>query len=78
MRQGLRGRALFVGFSMLLMNGYAHAVETAMFPNAKGEMVRVPVAHTYAECMRNGTTLGYPKETSHGWCTQHCDGKICQ
>ena len=51
---------------------------TVMFPDAKGNMVRISIAHTYEKCMRNGRHLGYSDGDSHAWCSQHCDGKICQ
>ena len=54
------------------------AEDTVMFPDAKGNMVRISIAHTYAQCRKNGRHLGYPDSDSHAWCTQHCNGKICQ
>jgi hypothetical protein len=51
---------------------------TVMFPDAKGNMVRISIAHTYEQCRKNGRHLGYPDSDSHAWCSQHCDGKICQ
>ncbi|MFZ1967675.1 MAG: hypothetical protein WAU79_11285 [Bradyrhizobium sp.] len=64
-----------------LLLGSGHAVwaeETVMFPDAQGKMVRIPIAHTYEQCRKNGRHLGYSDADSHAWCTQHCDGKICQ
>jgi hypothetical protein len=49
-----------------------------MFPDVKGKMVRISIAHSYEKCMKNGRYLGYPDSDSHAWCSQHCDGKICQ
>jgi hypothetical protein len=54
------------------------AEETVMWPDVNGKMVRIPVAHTYEQCRKNGKHLGYPDSDAHAWCTQHCDGKICQ
>jgi len=54
------------------------ADDHAMFPDVNGKMVRIPIAHTYEQCRKNGRHLGYPDADSHAWCTQHCDGKICQ
>jgi hypothetical protein len=64
---------------MLLGNGQAARAEaTVMFPDVNGKMVRIPIAHTYEQCRKNGRHLGYPDGDSHSWCSQHCDGKICQ
>ena len=64
---------------MLLGNGQAARAEAAvMFPDVNGKMVRIPIAHTYEQCRKNGRHLGYPDGDSHSWCSQHCDGKICQ
>jgi hypothetical protein len=64
---------------MLLGNGLAAQAEaTVMFPDVNGKMVRIPIAHTYEQCRKNGRHLGYPDGDSHAWCSQHCDGKICQ
>lgn len=49
-----------------------------MWPDVNGKMVRIPVAHTYEQCRKNGKHLGYPDSDAQAWCTQHCDGKICQ
>lgn len=54
------------------------AVDTVPFPDVNGKMVRIPIAHTYEQCRKNGKHLGYPDSDSHDWCTKHCDGKICQ
>jgi hypothetical protein len=54
------------------------ADETVMFPDVHGKMVRISIAHSYEQCRKNGRHLGYPDGDSHTWCTQHCDGKICQ
>jgi hypothetical protein len=54
------------------------AAGTVMFPDVNGKMVRIPIAHTYQQCRKNGHHLGYPDGDSHAWCTEHCKGKICQ
>jgi len=51
---------------------------TAMFPDVNGKMVKIPIAHSYEQCRKNGRHLGYPDGDSHAWCTEHCKGKICQ
>jgi hypothetical protein len=51
---------------------------TVMWPDVNGKMVRIPIAYTMAQCLKNGRNLGYPEATSKDWCTQHCDGKICK
>jgi len=51
---------------------------TVMFPDAQGKMVRIPIAHSYEQCRKNGRHLGYPDGDSHAWCTEHCKGNICQ
>jgi hypothetical protein len=53
-------------------------VQTVMFPDVDGNMVRIPVAHTYAQCRKNGRHLRYSDEQSHDWCKEHCNGSICQ
>jgi hypothetical protein len=64
---------------ILLASGQAVPAETTvMFPDVTGKMVRIPIAHTYEQCRKNGRHLGYPDGDSHTWCSQHCDGKICQ
>jgi hypothetical protein len=65
--------------AMLLGSGQMVRAEDAVpFPDVNGKMVRIPIAHTYEQCRKNGRHLGYPDADSHAWCTQHCDGKICQ
>ena len=54
------------------------AEDTVMFPVAKGNMVRISIAHTYEHCRKNGRHLGYSDNDSDAWCSQHCNGKICQ
>lgn len=54
------------------------AEDTVMFPDVNGKQVRIPIAHSYEQCRKNGRHLGYPDADSHAWCTQHCNGKICQ
>jgi hypothetical protein len=64
-----------------LLAGAGHTVraeDTVMFPDPQGKMVRIPLAHTYEQCRKNGRHLGYPDADSHAWCSEHCDGKICQ
>jgi hypothetical protein len=64
---------------LLLVSGQAiYADTTVMFPDASGKMVRIPIAHTYEQCRKNGRHLGYPDGDSHAWCIEHCKGKICQ
>ena len=76
MRISLRGCVVAV---VLLGSGQGtQAEQTVMFPDVNGKMVRISVAHTYEQCRKNGKHLGYPEADSHAWCTQHCDGKICQ
>jgi hypothetical protein len=55
-----------------------YADATVLFPDASGKMVRIPIAHTYEQCRKNGRHLGYPDGDSHAWCAQHCNGQICQ
>jgi hypothetical protein len=65
--------------AILLANASTvRAEDTVMFPDAQGKMVRIPIAHSYEQCRKNGRHLGYPDADSHSWCSQHCDGKICQ
>jgi hypothetical protein len=76
MKTLLRGAAV-----MAVLLGSSQAIlaeETVMWPDVNGKMVRIPVAHTYEQCRKNGKHLGYPDSDAHAWCTQHCDGKICQ
>jgi hypothetical protein len=54
------------------------AEEPVMFPDAHGKMVRIHIAHSFEQCLKNGRNLGYPEGDSRTWCTQHCNGKICQ
>ncbi len=64
---------------MLLGSGYAvRAEDTVLFPDSQGKMVRIPIAHSYEQCRKNGRHLGYPDGDSHAWCTEHCKGSICQ
>jgi hypothetical protein len=65
--------------TLIFAGGQAvRAEDTVMFPDAHGKMVRIPIAHSYEQCRRNGHNLGYPDSDSHTWCTQHCNGKISQ
>lgn len=76
MKTLLRGAAV-----MAVLLGSSQAIlaeETVMWPDVNGKMVRIPVAHTYEQCRKNGKHLGCPDSDAHAWCTQHCDGKICQ
>ena len=76
MKTLLRGAAVM---AVLLGSSYGtRAEETVMWPDVNGKMVRIPVAHTYEQCRKNGKHLGYPDSDAHAWCTQHCNGKICQ
>ena len=78
MRVLLRYAAVVV---VLLGSGYAvRAEDTVLFPDPQGKMVRIPIAHSYEQCRRNGRHLGYPDADSHAWCTEHCKGggSICQ
>jgi hypothetical protein len=64
---------------MLLGSGYGvRAEDTVLFPDPQGKMVRIPIAHSYEQCRKNGRHLGYPDADSHAWCTDHCKGSICQ
>jgi hypothetical protein len=65
--------------AMLLGSGQVvRAEDTVMFPDVNGKMVRISIAHSYEQCRKNGRHLGYPDSDSHAWCSQHCNGKICQ
>ena len=65
--------------AMLTASGQgARANDTVMFPDVNGKMVRIPIAHSYEQCRKNGRHLGYPDSDSHAWCSEHCKGKICQ
>jgi hypothetical protein len=78
MRVLLRGAAI----AALLLGGGAavRAEDTVMFPDPQGKLVRIPIAHSYEQCRKNGRHLGYPDSDSHAWCTEHCkgNGSICQ
>jgi hypothetical protein len=65
--------ALFFGGSQAI-----GAAGTVMFPDVNGKMVKIPIAHSYEQCRKNGRHLGYPDGDSHAWCIEHCKGKICQ
>ena len=74
-------RILLASVAAVILLGSGQAVPadtTVMFPDVNGKMVRIPIAHTYEQCRKNGRHLGYPDGDSHTWCSQHCDGKICQ
>lgn len=73
----MRGWLVCVAVAAML-SGTVRAEDTVMFPDVSGKMVRIPIAHSYEQCRKNGRHLGYPDGDSHAWCTQHCDGKICQ
>lgn len=65
--------------TMLLGSGQVvRAEDTVMFPDVNGKMVRIPIAHSYEQCRKNGRHLGYPDSDSQAWCSEHCSGKICQ
>jgi hypothetical protein len=51
---------------------------TVLWPDVTGKMVRIPIAYTIPECLKNGRNLGYPDAQTKDWCAQHCNGKICQ
>lgn len=51
---------------------------TVLWPDVTGKMVRIPIAYTIEQCLKNGRNLGYPDSTTKDWCAQHCNGKICQ
>jgi hypothetical protein len=65
--------ALFLG-----CGGITRADDTVMWPDVHGKKVRIPIAHSYEQCRKNGRNLGYPDGDSHAWCTEHCKGSICQ
>ena len=71
-------RSLAVATMLLGSGQVVRAEETVMFPDVNGKMVRIPIAHSYEQCRKNGRHLGYPDSDSHAWCSQHCTGKICQ
>ena len=71
-------RSMAVAALLLGASNAVRAEETVMFPDAQGKMVRTPISHTYEQCRKNGRHLGYPDADSHAWCSQHCNGKICQ
>jgi len=74
----------FVGIAVaVLLLGGASAVraeDTVMWPDVNGKMVRIPIAHSYEQCRKNGKHLGYPDGDAHAWCMAHCDAekKLCQ
>jgi hypothetical protein len=79
----MRGLMVGVATAAMLLLGSAQAIsaeDTALFPDASGKMVRIPIAHSYDQCRKNGRHLGYSDADSHAWCTQHCDAekKLCQ
>jgi hypothetical protein len=72
-------RRSVIAAAVLLGSGQGiQAEQTVMFPNPQGKMVRIPIAHSYEQCRKNGRHLGYPDADSHAWCSEHCKGKICQ
>ncbi len=42
-----------------------------MFPNAQGQNVPIKHATTYAQCIRNGHTLGYADVQAESYCRDH-------
>jgi hypothetical protein len=63
----------------LIFGGQAFCADgTVMFPDVNGKLVRISIAHSYEQCVKNGRFLRYPEADSHTWCTQHCKGNICQ
>jgi hypothetical protein len=78
-RDGMRALRGVIVATLLFGSGQvAHAEDTVLFPDVHGKMVRIPIAHSYEQCRKNGRHLEYPDSDSHAWCTQHCNGKICQ
>jgi hypothetical protein len=76
MRTLLRG---VIAAAVLLGSGQGiRAEQTVMFPDPQGKMVRIPIAHNYEQCRKNGRHLGYPDADSQAWCSEHCKGNICQ
>ncbi len=71
-----------IAVAVLLFGGASvvRAEDTVMWPDVNGKMVRIPIAHSYEQCRKNGKHLGYPDGDSHAWCTAHCDAakKLCQ
>jgi hypothetical protein len=75
---------VFVGIAMAVVvlagASAVSAEDTVMWPDVNGKMVRIPIAHSYEQCRKNGKHLGYPDSDAHAWCTAHCDAakKLCQ
>jgi len=71
-----------IAVAVMLLGGAsaAQAEDTVMWPDVNGKMVRIPIAHNYDQCRKNGKHLGYPDSDAHAWCTSHCDTekKLCQ
>jgi len=71
-----------IAVAVLLLGGFStvRAEDTVMWPDVNGKMVRIPIAHSYEQCRKNGKHLGYPDGDAHAWCTAHCDAekKLCQ
>jgi hypothetical protein len=42
-----------------------------LFPNAQGQNVAIKHATTYAQCVRNGHSLGYGDAQIEAYCHQH-------
>ncbi len=42
-----------------------------LFPNAQGQNVPIKHATTYAQCIRNGRTLGYADSQAEAYCKEH-------
>ena len=53
---------------LFLGSAQVSAEDTVMWPDASGKMVRIPIAHNYEQCRKNGRHLGYPDSDSHAWC----------
>ena len=71
-----------IAVAVLLLGGAlpVRADDTVMWPDVNGNNVRIPIAHSYEQCRKNGKHLGYPDGDAHAWCTAHCDveKKLCQ
>ena len=53
------------------LKAHASARNSIWWKNAKGEMVQIPVAHNYKECLGNGKTLGMGEVTTADYCRRH-------
>jgi hypothetical protein len=78
MRKVLGLAAMVAAFSFGCGQAMCAQDQTVPWPDVNGKTVQIPIAHTYAQCRKNGHNLGYPNAQTHEWCTQHCDGTICK